>query len=109
MLQWMNKWYYDARVSGDIGVLQEKWFGFTFDDFDAAYPETMSVSVGVVEYPVWTEIAEDGSVVGFDADVLEAITSQAEADGVTLTLDFDTANLEGYTFNDGTCICARWF
>ena len=36
----MNKWYYDARVSGDIGALQEKWFGFTFDDFDAAYPDT---------------------------------------------------------------------
>lgn len=103
----MNKWYYDARVSGDIGALQQKWFGFSFEFFESAYPETMSVYVGVIEYPVWTEIAEDGSVVGFDADVAEAVKSQAKADGVTLTLDFDTANpWEGYTFNDGTCICA---
>ena len=101
----MNKWHYDAKVSGDIGALEQKWFGFT-SDFSAALPETMSVSVGVIEYPVWTEIAEDGSVVGFDADVAEAIKSQAEADGVALTLDFDTENLRnGYTFNDGTYIC----
>ena len=104
MLQWMNKWYFDARVSGDIAALQEKWFGFTFDDFDAAYPETMSVSAGLIEYLPFAEVAEDGSFVGFIADVAEAIKSQAEADGVALTIDADTANPlnDDYTYNSGT-------
>jgi hypothetical protein len=103
----MNKWHYDAMVSGDIGALQQKWFGFTFDDFSAAYPETMSVSAGLIEFPSFVEVAEDGSLVGFIADVIEAVKSQAEADGVTLTIDADTMNpLNDYTYNDGTCICA---
>ena len=103
----MNKWHYDARVSGDIAALQQKWFGYTFDDFSAANPETMSISAGVKEYPVWTEITEDGSWVGFTADVAEAVKSQAEADGVALTIDVDTANpLNDYTWNGGAYIRA---
>ena len=103
----MNKWYYDAMVSGDIGALQQKWFGFTFDDFAVAYPETMSVSAGVIEFPKLVEVAEDGSLVGFIADVAEAVKSQAEADGVALTIDVDTANpLNDYTYNSGT-LCQK--
>ena len=98
----MNKWHYDAKVSGDISALEQKWFGFT-NDFSAAYPETMSVSAGVIDSPPFAEIAEDGSLIGFIADVVEAIKSKAEADGTALTIDVDTANpLNDYTYNGGT-------
>lgn len=101
----MNKWHYDARVSGDISALQQKWFGFTFDDFSTAYPEAMSVSAGTIEFPPLAEVGEDGSFVGIIADVVDAVKSQAEADGVALTIDVDTANPlnDEYTYNSGTC------
>jgi hypothetical protein len=100
----MNKWHYDAMVSGDIGALEQKWFGFTSDS-SAALPETISVSAGIIESPLFVEVAEDGTLVGFIADIAEAVKSQAEADGVALTIHVDTANpLNDYTYNDGTCI-----
>ena len=100
----MNKWHYDARVSGDIAALQEKWYGYTFDNFAEAFPETMSVSAGVIEFSPFVEIAEDGSIKGIVADVVEAVKLQAEADGVALTIDADTANPlnDDYTYNSGT-------
>ena len=97
----MNKWHYDAKVSGDISSLEQKWFGFT-NDFSAAYPETMSVSAGTIEFPPFVEVGEDGSLVGYFADVVEAIKAQAEIDGTTLTIDIDTANpLNDFTYNGG--------
>lgn len=100
----MNKWHYDARVSGDIAALQEKWYGYTFDNFAEAFPETMSVSAGVIESSPFVELAEDGSIKGIVADVIEAVRVQAEADGVALTIDADTANPlnDDYTYNSGT-------
>ena len=99
----MNKWHYDAKVSGDISSLEQKWFGFT-NDFSAAYPETMSVSAGIIEFPPFAEVGEDGSLAGYLADIAEAIKAQAENDGTTLTIDIDTANpLNDYTYNGGAC------
>ena len=102
----MNKWHYDARVSGDISALQQKWFGFTFDDFSSFYPDTMSVSAGVIEFPPFAEVGDDGSLVGFLADVAEAVKAQAESDGVALTIDVDTANpLNDFTYTSGAYTC----
>jgi hypothetical protein len=90
VLQMMNKWNYEANIDAQ-------------NDFSAAYPETMTVAAGVIEFATFAEIGDDGAFTGYLADLVDIIQNQALDDaGTILTFDVDTGNpLNDLTYNGG--------
>lgn len=85
----MSRWMYNAYKDGEMGKLQEKYFGFK-NDFPQLFPEEINISSSVYRNPPHAYQKPDGSWEGIVFDAAANMTKAAAKYGIKLNIDVST-------------------
>jgi ABC-type amino acid transport substrate-binding protein len=85
----MSRWMYNAYKDGEMGRLQEKYFGFK-NDYPQLFPEEINITSSVYRNPPHAYQKPDGSWEGIVFDAAANITKTAAKYGIKLNIDVST-------------------
>ncbi len=85
----MSRWMYNAYKDGEMGKLQEKYFGFR-NDYPELFPEEINITSSVYRNPPHAYQKPDGSWEGIVFDAAANMTKAAAKYGIKLNIDVST-------------------